>query len=135
MRRIIYCHELSIPENQEFDLQQEFTSRHLIAWTGDIPVGFGRFQIQNDSDGQQFITIDRLGIMPNFRLKGFAKNILEQILLNIQQSIPTIKVVTLRVLTTESWIIEKITSKGWNVTSAPLETRGPLSYALYAIQI
>lgn len=136
LRRRINCNELGIPDNEEFDLQQELKSRHLIAWIGDIPVGFSRFQILNNADGQQFISIDRLGIMSGFRMKGFAKNILEQILLNIQQTLPAIKVVTIRVSTTESWMIEKLTSKGWHMANdAPLETRGNSNYALYVLQL
>jgi len=135
LRRIISCNELGVPENQEFDLQQEFSSRHVIAWVGDLPIGFGRFQILNNAEGQLYISIDRLGIMSAFRMKGFAKYILEQILLNIQQSIPTIKVITIRV-PAGSWIIEKITNKGWHLANdAPLETRGNLSYVLYALHL
>ena len=123
-----------MPENQEFDSHQELHSRHVIAWVGDLPIGFGRFQILNNSEGQQYIIIDRLGVMPTFRMKGFANYILEQIMLNIQQSIPGIKVITIRVPTVGTWIIEKITSKGWHLANdAPLETRGNLTYALYAI--
>ena len=135
MRRIVNCNEWGIPENQEFDLLQEISSRHFIAWVGDIPVGFGRIQILNNSEQQQFISIDRLGVISNYRTKGFAKYMLEQILINIQQNMPTIKVITIKIPTTESWIIEKMISKGWQATTAPLELRGNANYAIYAIQI
>jgi len=132
---MVNCNELGIPENQEFDVQQEISSRHVIAWVGDLPIGFGRFQILNNAEQEHFISIDRLGVISNYRTKGFAGNMLEQIFINIRETIPTLKVITIKVPTTESWMTEKMTSKGWQLANAPLELRGNINYAIYAIQI
>lgn len=129
LRISIFCEDLGIPEEREFNTGEEMNSRHIIISLGDMPVGTVRYRITATPDGLPLGIIDRLGVLPQYRGRKFAKYALDQTYTDIQNV--SGQSVTMIVLFVQSggWIEQKCIIAGMEVAQGiPVDIRGDLTF-------
>ncbi|CAI5747195.1 unnamed protein product [Peronospora destructor] len=65
-------------------LPDDPTSRHLVAFVGDGPMGITRWRPASEESGSQVIIIEYLGIVGNKRRQGYASRFLRAIIEDIE---------------------------------------------------
>lgn len=129
IRKVVFCEELGIPHDQEFNSELEPSSIHQVAMIGDMPVSTARYRISTSSDGLNYATIDRFAVLPEYRMKGIAKMCMQQIIQEIQSSSGNTVPIILVSVPAGSWIQSKLMAQGMEVVeSVPVETRGSYTF-------
>mmetsp|Transcript_16532 Transcript_16532/g.16642 ORF Transcript_16532/g.16642 Transcript_16532/m.16642 type:complete len:211 (+) Transcript_16532:387-1019(+) len=130
LRNMIYCNEMMIPGEQEFD-QLEQSSRHFIGILGDAPISIARWRFLSSDSSSVYAIIDRCGVLQYYRQKGFGRKTLDAVVSDIRNIATTqsidLKGIYIQVLE-EEWMITKLVSLGVKPQNFPVEMRGGKSF-------
>ena len=126
---------MGVPVDLEVVPDVERLSRHVVGFIGDAPYGVARFRLITLADGRICAYMDRFAVLPDYRLRGLGKVLLNEVTSNIRLVCQGTNFTLAIGVPSESSIAQKLESLNWVIDrSTPLETRGPWYQAIMTFQ-